>query len=377
MAAAKAKSPFDAGFDEEFQKASPTDFDQAQQGGFGGGAGELYSQPKLDIDLPPMAPVGDPVPLGGGGQAQPQGQPPPAATSKSFNWQGLSDDQARQQISDYYSSRGTTPFATSVDYWTGKYGEFGRKDPEYFSRFLSNAEEFTGGPEQTAKAMFGVSRGGGSAPRSGSGAGLIDVTGDPTGMGRSGGQDSGVHDAIMRLLQRGEQPVTEADVASQYVPVRNAMERRGQIARAEAAQRGAVTGTNIGGAGGALEGDVNSLNEGLAQSEGQLLAGLIGDELQGRRADVANALQFAQGEQRMQLQEQLALLDNEIRKQQLVLQGRGLDLQGRSLDLQGRGLDLQGRSLDQADQHFYDTLANDIGNREYLYNQIFGGGLGE
>lgn len=79
---------------------------------------------------------------------------------------GMSRDQVTQAISDYYASRGVQPQGNSVQYWTDKYFEFGDKDPEYYNRFLSNAEEFVGGPAGTAKGMFGmdIGAGGGGLP---------------------------------------------------------------------------------------------------------------------------------------------------------------------------------------------------------------------
>lgn len=69
------------------------------------------------------------------------------------------DFSTPQGVSAYFASRGVTPRATSPDYWAQKWQEFGQRDPEYYKRFLSNAEEFTGGPQQTAQAMWGRSSG--------------------------------------------------------------------------------------------------------------------------------------------------------------------------------------------------------------------------
>lgn len=68
-------------------------------------------------------------------------------------------------VRSYFASRGVTPYASSPDYWAQKWHEFGQRDPEYYQRFLSNAEEFTGGPQQTARAM-------GFQPRQQGGQGL-------------------------------------------------------------------------------------------------------------------------------------------------------------------------------------------------------------
>lgn len=228
---------------------------------------------------------------------------------------------------------------------------------------------------------IGGSRGGsltgpGGAP---SGGGLT------AGGGGGGGsdQDRQIYDAIMRLLGRGEQPVTEQDVASQYLPVRNAMERQSQINRAQLAQRGAVQGTNIGGGGGATEGDINSLSENLGSAQGQLMSELIGEELSSRRQDVAQALQFAQGEQRLGLQRMMADIDAQLRSRGLDLQGRGLDIQqqlgNRGFDIQrelgNRGLGLQERQLGQQNQQFYDQFGYEAALQQYLLSQLYNQGL--
>jgi hypothetical protein len=103
---------------------------------------------------------------------QTQGQPapltpptPPATNPTPQKFDTSTDWSNPATVSAYYQSRGVTPAATSPDYWAGKYNEFGRNDPNYFMKFLSNAEEFTGGAAQTAKAMgFQGAPGGGAGP---------------------------------------------------------------------------------------------------------------------------------------------------------------------------------------------------------------------
>jgi hypothetical protein len=73
-------------------------------------------------------------------------------------------------IRSYFQSRGVTPYASSPDYWAQKWQEFGQGDPEYFQRYLSNAEEFTGGPQGTARAM---GWGGGTQQQSGGNLGWL------------------------------------------------------------------------------------------------------------------------------------------------------------------------------------------------------------
>lgn len=72
-------------------------------------------------------------------------------------------------ISAYYASRGVSPFPTSVDYWVGKWNEWGKNDPAYFQSRLAQADEFTGvGPnydwQAAGKADPGTSAAGAAAP---------------------------------------------------------------------------------------------------------------------------------------------------------------------------------------------------------------------
>jgi hypothetical protein len=217
------------------------------------------------------------------------------------------------------------------------------------------------GPDGSARLTYGdesVSSGGAS----GGGAkgkftwtsaqvGDTNYGGGGGGTGQNGGgfgsggnappMDQATHDAILRLLARGEKPVTGEDVASQYQPAAAALDRSAQLERAASAQRGAVTGTNIGGGGGALEGDIASIRENTGSQQGQLMAKLLGDELQARRSDVVNAIGFAQGEEKTALQRQLGLIDAQLRQTQ----------------------------LDQQNRQFYDNMGYNIGRDQYLFNQ--------
>ncbi len=59
---------------------------------------------------------------------------------------GMSPDQVRQAVTQYFKSRGVEPDPSSIDYWTQKYSspEFGG-DINYFQQRLSQADEFGGG----------------------------------------------------------------------------------------------------------------------------------------------------------------------------------------------------------------------------------------
>lgn len=387
------------------ESPSPFAINTPGGGGESGGAGEYMGEAGGEIDPPSLPRVGGFAPTTGpraprlGGQGQGRGSftfQPPDASAFKYGWDfgrhagnTYSYDNpaegAKYAFADYAREAGLNPGNASsssiAEALNSRYGsavfqpegdrrvrfgdEFvdwsgeGKPAGQFFWGSASSAPSGPSGGAAPAGNPGGLASGGGFGAGGRGGGGSIS--------GNAGGE-SQIHDAIMRLLSRGEQPVDEASVSSQYLPARNAMERQGQIARAQLAQRGAVQGTNIGGGGGALEGEINSLNENLASSEGQLMAGLIGEELSSRRQDVAQALNFAQGEQRMGLQKMLADIDAQLRS-------RGLDLQGRGLDLQGRGLGLQERQLNQQNQQFYDRFGYDAGLQEYLLSQLFNQGL--
>lgn len=163
---------------------------------------------------------------------------------------------------------------------------------------------------------------GSSGPSSG-GAGGAGGSGGTGGSGGLGGGSGSAGDAIRRLLARGEKPVTAEDVSSQYQPVAASLERGGVKARAESALRRSVEGSGaIGGGGGANDSDVNAINENVSDRQSTLMAQLMGDEISSRRQDVVNALQFAQGEERMALERQLSTMDNELRRLQMGQQDR-------------------------------------------------------
>lgn len=179
----------------------------------------------------------------------------------------------------------------------------------------------------------GVNWGGG-----GGGGGQVASNGQavsPAASNGYGAYSNDIHSAISSLLKRGQSPVTEADMMDQFAPADRQLQRGAQRTREQSAERMAQEGINNGGSGGALDTEVNSINEHLGESEGSLMAKLMGDEMTARRQDVINALQFAQGEDKMALQMELAQIDKELRQQQLGLQSKGLD---------------------QSNQQFYDTM---------------------
>lgn len=212
-----------------------------------------------------------------------------------------------------------------------------------------------------------------------------------------------MHDEIARLLAKGHQPVTYDDVAAQYEPLRVQYQREEEAANRQNAEAAAFQGTNVGGAGGPLDAERNSLHEELAQKEGTALASQMHDEIAARRADIVNALQFAQGDQKIQLQKELQDTDAQLRQRALDLQKYGIDtdavlrqrqidlqkygidvdkyLRERGLDLQKygidinaeltkRGLDLTKLDISNKDKQFYDRLAYDIAHDNLTTDQI-------
>lgn len=207
---------------------------------------------------------------------------------------------------------------------------------------------------------------------------------DPNQSGETEAQRQ-MHAEIQRLLARGNTPVTEESVAGQYQPVANQYTRGADEAKRAAAERAAFQGTSVGGAGGSLDAENNSINEDLAGKKANTMGTLMGQELQARRADVVNALTFAQGEEKNQLTLQLAEIDRKLRQQGLDLQNkqidvnkylaeRGLDLQKYGIDinkvLSERGLDIQKLGLTNQNQQFYDRLAFDIAHDNLSVDDI-------
>lgn len=140
-----------------------------------------------------------------------------------------------------------------------------------------------------------------------------------------GGYGGAVDDAIARLLARGESPVTRETVAAQYDPAAAAIERSSRQSQSAAAERAAFQGTSVGGAGGALDAEQNKIREAAGQDQGQLMSSLITGELQAKRAEVVNAIGFAQGSQKIELQRRLAAYDRELERERLRQQAGQFD----------------------------------------------------
>lgn len=159
-------------------------------------------------------------------------------------------------------------------------------------------------PTQAANAGYGAATGTGAGAGAGAAGGFANM---PAGMS----------DAIHRLLSRGFSTPSEMDpeIAGQFAPISRTIDRGAANTRQAAAERAAAGGSLIGGEGGSFDAGVNSINEQAGEQKGRAMGGLIGSELQARRQDIQTALQFAQGEEKMALEKQLAEADNEIRRQ--------------------------------------------------------------
>lgn len=186
-------------------------------------------------------------------------------------------------------------------------------------------------------------------------------TGDPA-------MDAAMHTALMQLLERSGKPVTAASVGDQFGPVDAIVQRNADQSRYAAGERSAFQGSNVGGAGGSLDGEQNAISEKMSQDESGLMAGLIGDQLTAQRQDLVNALQFAQGEEKIQLQSKIADMDHQIAQQGVNNQSKSID---NSYALGQGQLGLGYSTLGQNDAHFYDNMDNENGIQQYMLSQIF------
>jgi hypothetical protein len=261
----------------------------------------------------------------------PTAQPTTTDYSRNTDW------GAPGAIEGYFTSRGVTPFPTSVDYWKARWSEWGSRDPEYFFKRLSQADEFTG-----AGANYDWQAAQGLAPATAaSGAGARPDT--------SVWRDPAIADAIARLLARGETPVTgdEPGIRSQFNPTAQVIQRNADRAKANASERAFAQG-QYGGQGSATSVANSQIDQASNLDQAQLMAELVKTEIAGRRADVVNALTFAQGSEKMALQQYLSELDAALQRQQQ---------------------ELTRLSLAQQDARYYAGLNFDIGREESRQNE--------
>lgn len=222
-------------------------------------------------------------------QTHQQQQTPTQSQQPQFR-SGMGRDEVRQAVTDYYSGRNTAPQGNSVDYWTDKYFEFGDKDPEYYSRFLSNAEEFTGGPAQTAKSMWGINIGGG---------------------GGFGGPDPRRDQLYNLLMGRATQSLNidpkDPIIANQVNAFGAQQQRASRNYLASQAEKQGPLGN--------LGMEERMASEKAGQATGSLQAQLMQNELGARRQEIMSALSQMGGllsdNERLALQRELAYLSND------------------------------------------------------------------
>lgn len=180
----------------------------------------------------------------------------------------------------------------------------------------------------------------------------------PGGMGAGAGYPPGVGDAIRKLLTRGFTTPSDSDpeIAAQLAPTNRAIQRGADRTRQAAAERAAASGNLVSGEGsGSFDANVNAINEDAGEQSGKATGQVIAQEVMGRRQDIVNALQFAQGEEKMALEAQLAQADNDLRR---------------------LGLENQRYGMDQQNQQFYDTFAANLSrgaNDDAAFYNLFGG----
>lgn len=170
--------------------------------------------------------------------------------------------------------------------------------------------------------IVGGSRGGETWQYDDSGGGGGAVGGAGGGLSTA---PASLQDAIARLLARGEKPVDMKDpnIAGAAAAHRAATTRGARRSRGALAERAAATGLNSGGAGsGAFDTGIQSEEESAALSNANFDSGLVLDEIKQRRGDVIAALGFAQGEERIQLQRELAMLNDQLQRAQLAQQDK-------------------------------------------------------
>ena len=294
---------------------------------------------------PSPAPTGAPPPQTRDNYA---GGAPPSPQLAGTGWDA-------NRVRAYFASRGVTPAATSPDYWAGKWQEWGKNDPEYFQRRLSQADEFRGGyqapPGSTRPGDQNMPQrfdpGGRTMGQRFDNGGRTMGPGGPIDTDPGGGQrfDNGgrtmepggsfqnqIRARLMEQLRGLSQPVTAEDpvIAGQLQSQERGLERNRQDRRAAMAERMAASGLNSGGAGsGALESEIASGFEDKGEAMSGLRSQLVGRELQQRRSQMGQllqaALQTGDAESARALQLQMAQMDDQIRRMQLTESGRQWD----------------------------------------------------
>jgi hypothetical protein len=131
-----------------------------------------------------------------------------------------------------------------------------------------------------------------------------------------------IPDAIMRLLGRGEAGTeNDPNIAAATAAYRGEVERQGRRSRNAMAERAAAEGLNYGGSGsGAFDSSIQSELESEGMKVGQFRANETLQEIAAKRQDVINALQLAQGQEKLGLEQYLAQLNDQLQRAQMAQQ---------------------------------------------------------
>jgi hypothetical protein len=194
-----------------------------------------------------------------------------------------------------------------------------------------------GGPEAGAAGATGTASGGIGSQIGPYASTLAGITG--------GAQGDAITAAIMRLLGRGEAPVDANDpnIAGPTAAFRAQADTATRRARNALAERDAFLGLNSGGSGsGSFDSAIQSQMEQEGRDVGSYQGNLMVQEIQARRQDVVQALQFAQGEQKLQLESELAQMDDQLKR----------------------------LGLSQQNNQFYDQFAYNMGKDQQDYNAM-------
>lgn len=167
--------------------------------------------------------------------------------------------------------------------------------------------------------------------------------------------------AVLAQLERGQQPVGDVENDPRAAAFRVAQRRNYDRDRAQAAESAAVNGFT--GSGG-FDGTVRGLNQQRAEAEAGYEAGLVGEQMAERRAELMNAMAMASAlgdrESAADLQRELATLDATVRREgydvsrreqdiDAALQREGFGVTQRGQDIQRFGIQTSA-DLDRADQ---------------------------
>ena len=128
-----------------------------------------------------------------------------------------------------------------------------------------------------------------------------------------------------------------------------------------------------------LAGEQRMATERSGQASGNFTAELMGRELTSRRAEISDALNGMRGmlslDQQNQLQRELAVMDDAIKRQGLSLassgQNQSYDLGLRGATTAGRGVDLGFMNAGNQNQQFYSELG--LRNNQYAAENYFRG----